>query len=177
MSSVNEKMTAIADAIRNKTGKTDKLTLDQMPIEIDSIGSGGVQSASGTYTLATDAVGIEIDVSNVGFVPDLAIVYLDDAELNYTNQPTKVWILQGQPDLLDFIGLAEPSNKEFTTTNIGVMFRGAKGTYTQATAATASNYIGKLTNSDEIVVQVGRPSSSYPVIAGTYKWFVYKIWG
>ena len=32
--SVNEKMTAIADAIRGKTGKTEPLTLDQMAAEI-----------------------------------------------------------------------------------------------------------------------------------------------
>lgn len=177
MSSVNEKMTAIADAIRNKTGKTNKLTLDQMPLEIDSIAIGGVQSASGTYTLANDAVGLEIDVSNVGFIPDLAIVYLDDAELEYTSQPTKVWILEYRPELIDFVGFPDPTNKEFATTNIGVAFRGPKGTYAQATAITNSNFIGKLTNSDKVVVKVGRPSSSYPVIAGTYKWFAYNIWG
>ena len=35
--SVNEKMTAIADAIRAKTGKTDALTLDRMPGEIGGL--------------------------------------------------------------------------------------------------------------------------------------------
>lgn len=35
--SVNEKMTAIADAIRAKTGGTDKLTLDQMAADIEAI--------------------------------------------------------------------------------------------------------------------------------------------
>lgn len=39
--SVNEKMTAIADAIRDKTGKTDTLTLDQMATEIAGIETGG----------------------------------------------------------------------------------------------------------------------------------------
>ena len=39
--SVNAKMTAIADAIRAKTGKSDLLTLDQMPTEIASISGGG----------------------------------------------------------------------------------------------------------------------------------------
>lgn len=38
--SVAEKMTAIADAIRNKTGKTDKLSLDEMATEINEISSG-----------------------------------------------------------------------------------------------------------------------------------------
>ena len=38
--SVAEKMTAIADAIRDKTGKTDKLSLDEMATEISEISSG-----------------------------------------------------------------------------------------------------------------------------------------
>ena len=36
-----EKLTAIADAIRGKTGKTDGLTLEQMPGEIEGIQTGG----------------------------------------------------------------------------------------------------------------------------------------
>lgn len=36
-----EKLTAIADAIRSKTGKTDGLTLDAMPGEIEGIQAGG----------------------------------------------------------------------------------------------------------------------------------------
>lgn len=38
---LTEKLTAIADAIRGKTGKTDGLTLDQMPGEIAGIQAGG----------------------------------------------------------------------------------------------------------------------------------------
>lgn len=58
-----DKLNAIGDAIRVKTGKTDKLTLDQMPNEIASIetGGGGTEPANpiieplsvtenGTYT-------------------------------------------------------------------------------------------------------------------------------
>lgn len=178
MSSVNEKMTAIADAIRNKTGKADKLTLDQMPLEIDSIASDGIPSVSGTYTLVSDsAYTMEIDVSNIGFIPDLAVVYLDDTELEYTSAPTKVWIVEFQPTLLNFVGLAEPTNKDFTTTNIAVTFRGVKGTYTAVVASTNANFIGKLTTDNKVIIKVGRISSSYPMIAGTYKWFAYNIWG
>jgi hypothetical protein len=36
-----DKLSAIGDAIRAKTGKTDKLTLDEMPKEIESIKTGG----------------------------------------------------------------------------------------------------------------------------------------
>lgn len=38
---LTDKLTAIADAIRGKTGKTDGLTLDQMPGEIAGIQAGG----------------------------------------------------------------------------------------------------------------------------------------
>ena len=38
---LTDKLTAIADAIRGKTGKTDGLTLDQMPAEIEGIQGGG----------------------------------------------------------------------------------------------------------------------------------------
>lgn len=36
-----DKLTAIADAIRGKTGKTEEMTLDQMPTEIAGIETGG----------------------------------------------------------------------------------------------------------------------------------------
>jgi hypothetical protein len=38
------KLTAIADAIREKTGKTGEMTLDQMPLEIAGIVAGGGSS-------------------------------------------------------------------------------------------------------------------------------------
>ena len=37
----SDKLSAIADAIRDKTGKNGLLTLDQMPDEIESISGGG----------------------------------------------------------------------------------------------------------------------------------------
>lgn len=49
--SVQEKMTAIADAIRAKTGKSEALTLERMAAEIAGIQTGGDSSgvASGIY--------------------------------------------------------------------------------------------------------------------------------
>ena len=38
---LTNKLSAIGDAIREKTGKTDLMTLDQMPVEISSITTGG----------------------------------------------------------------------------------------------------------------------------------------
>lgn len=48
--SVNEKMTALADAIREKTGRTDTLTLDEMVTAIQEIedgpGAGGIETCT-----------------------------------------------------------------------------------------------------------------------------------
>lgn len=38
---LTDKLSSIADAIRDKTGKTELLTLDQMPTEIAGIETGG----------------------------------------------------------------------------------------------------------------------------------------
>lgn len=51
--SVNSKMTAIADAIRGKTGKTDTLTLDQMATEIAGIETGGGSSEAAELIFET----------------------------------------------------------------------------------------------------------------------------
>lgn len=80
------KLNAIGDAIRRKTGKTDKLTLDQMPIEIASIetGGGGTTPANpiiealsvtenGTYTAPNGVDGYSPVTVNVP-IPDGYIV-------------------------------------------------------------------------------------------------------
>ena len=46
---LTDKLTSIADAIRSKTGKTDKLTLDAMVTEIDGIETGS--GTGGAFTL------------------------------------------------------------------------------------------------------------------------------
>ncbi len=73
-----DKLNAIGDAIRTKTGKTDKLTLDEMPMEIASIetGGGGTTPASpiieplsvtenGTYTAPASVDGYSPVMVNV----------------------------------------------------------------------------------------------------------------
>lgn len=47
--SVNEKMTAIADALRDKTGKTEKLTLAQIPTEIDDVYEAGKKAEQDSF--------------------------------------------------------------------------------------------------------------------------------
>ena len=61
---LTNKLTAIADAIRGKTGKTAQMTLDQMATEIAGIETGGGGSAiySGEFTPAENLTTISIDI-------------------------------------------------------------------------------------------------------------------
>lgn len=61
-----EKLTAVADAIRSKTGSTDEMTLDQMAAAISGIETGGGSSAfhSGSFTPAENVLTATVDVGN-----------------------------------------------------------------------------------------------------------------
>lgn len=73
--SVNAKMTAIADAIREKTGGTDALTLDQMAAAISGITVGGGGSAVPAWVKNTYDITIgENAVTNTSE----AIAYFND---------------------------------------------------------------------------------------------------
>lgn len=167
----------IADAIRGKTGTAGKLTIDQMAAAISGIvaGGGGAQSANGVYTLAAEASSMSIDITDIGFIPDVAVVYLDETNLEYTATPTKVWYMCYTPELLGSIGLGDQEFKSYTRTNIAVLWRGGKGLYVQQTAPLSTNYVGTSISDEGIKMYCSRSASAYPIIAGTYKWFVYKF--
>ena len=89
--SVNEKMTAIADAIRAKTGGMDKLTLDAMVNAIEGIQSnagGGAydfsgflnidEIASGTFVPAYVNSDIYIYRPSLNHVPRIMVAYSED---------------------------------------------------------------------------------------------------
>jgi protein-tyrosine phosphatase len=65
--SVNEKMSAIADAIREKTGSTDRLTLDEMATAINSIS------------------GLSTDIVEFSQMNDKVTAYLAEADEAYTD--------------------------------------------------------------------------------------------
>ena len=75
--SVYEKMTALANAIREKTGGTDLLTLDGMAEAVNGLEiGGGAKIATGTFIPSED-LGSSCDITithNLGEIPKLAIV-------------------------------------------------------------------------------------------------------
>ena len=173
---LDAQLTSIADAIRSKGGTTDQLTLAGMVDAINAIqtGSGGIQSASGEYSIAEDVASLSIDISDIGFVPDLVVAYLDETGMEYTSAPTKIWYLSYVPDIIDMVNVS--AIPQLTRTNVGVLWRGAEGTYIQQSAPVSANYVGTVKAETGIHIHLARGAAAYPIIAGTYKWFAYKIW-
>lgn len=78
---LTDKLTAIAEAIRGKTGGTEALTLDQMAAEIAGIetGGGGLAYDMGEFVLDADTVsgkGISVPHS-LGVTPEFICVWTD----------------------------------------------------------------------------------------------------
>ena len=87
-----EKLTAVADAIRGKTGGTEKLTLDGMATAIAGMeagGGGGLAYDMGEFVLDTDANQVKTTNGiphNLGDVPDFVLIWTDDfADLSAEN--------------------------------------------------------------------------------------------
>jgi hypothetical protein len=71
-----EKLNAIGDAIRGKTGGTDKLTLAQMAEAIAGIQTGGgVRVVTGTVTFAEDTTAHDF----LDEEPDVFVLYKEDS--------------------------------------------------------------------------------------------------
>ena len=85
---LTNKLTAIGNAIRGKTGKTELLTLDQMPTEISNIQGGGTVeeltiTSNGTYTPPTGIDGyapVVVNVPQDGAPPESAFTFTGDCE-------------------------------------------------------------------------------------------------
>lgn len=74
-------LTAIGDAIREKTGKEDLLTLEQMPQEIRGIesgGGGGLAYDTGEFVLDTDVTARKWINHNLGDIPEFVCIWTDD---------------------------------------------------------------------------------------------------
>lgn len=90
---LTDKLTNIANAIREKTGKSDVMTLDAMPDEIISIQTGGAAviesleiTSNGTYNAPDGVDGyspITVNVPQDGSPPDEAFVITGDCKYRF----------------------------------------------------------------------------------------------
>ena len=78
----SDKIKAIADAIRDKTHKSEKLTLDQMPQEIDSISGGGATPECGIVPTEYSSNGFVLSANSYGNVQSGACTHSTDGYIN-----------------------------------------------------------------------------------------------
>jgi hypothetical protein len=93
--SVNEKMTAIADEIRLRTKLTDKLTLDQMPIDIASLPSELGDVPTYVETEAQRVADIVAGLQNENTVSFIAMSDTHVAMNNAQNIASTTHVMQG----------------------------------------------------------------------------------
>lgn len=106
---LTDKLTAIGNAIREKTGGTDLLTLDQMPTEISNIQGGGTVeeltiTSNGTYTPPTGIDGyapVVVNVPQDGGLPAEALVLTGDCSYMFNNDKFK-WFIEKYGNQLTF---------------------------------------------------------------------------
>jgi hypothetical protein len=82
----SDKLSAIADAIRDKTGKSDTLTLDQMPEEIESISGGGATPTCGIVPTSWSPNGFVLSANSYGDIASYA--FAGDERVMHGYNPT-----------------------------------------------------------------------------------------
>lgn len=101
---LTEKLTAVADAIREKTGKTDAMTLDQMAAEIAGIsgmGGGGIEPTTsyltqGEISRTIAAYPFKPKYKNELIVWNTTGIYTSSSG-NTTPYAFLAWIINGKP--------------------------------------------------------------------------------
>lgn len=185
---LTEKLTAIADAIRGKTGKTEEMTLDQMATEIAGItggGGDGLPYDMGEFVLDSDMKGMHHRSGSgihhsLGEVPDFIVIWTDDfSDLNPDNL-SEQQVNVGYVWLNRITGL--PQRATSTATNeisLYIPFYVDSGSYRLNAFIPTSTvyYLGAdtfPTNNAFYLPQHG--SKEYWRTGVTYRYFVSKAW-
>ena len=176
-----DKLTAIADAIRGKTGGTALLTLDDMAAAIAGIPSGGGSGLDydmGEVVLENDTAGIPtISVNHqLGMTPGFILVWTDDfAGLSADNTATQQCNL-GYLWLDRPMGLDQRLTAAATGTAMTINFFIPSGDYRINFALpNTTAYLAVSPTADMLYLY--RIGNSHYWRAGiTYKYFVSKAW-
>ena len=188
---LTNKLTAIADAIRGKTGKSEEMTLDQMAIEIAGIsggGGGGLAYDMGEFVLDSDTHYLYTSKGDgipheLGETPDFILVWTDDfADLSADNlNPYGAHVNIGYIWLNGLTGVTQRvTSAIFSDFGLFASFVLNNGSYalSYSTPTSTSYFMGSsyFPTAEKIaLVALGATTQKYK--AGlTYKYFVSKAW-
>lgn len=179
-----DKLTAIADAIRGKTGGTALLTLDDMAAAIAGIPSGGGGGSGLAYDMGEFVLESDSNVTsptyishNFGEKPGFVLVWTDDY-VGVTNPD------EAYATALGFVWFNQIMGLENWFTN-SMKGEGTTVTFTQSKAAGGMNVVKPTSASytlpsDQVsaesfrLVRIG--NTTYYRGGTTYKYFVSKAW-
>lgn len=167
-----EKLTALADAVREKTGETGLLTLDTMTSLISSLEGGGGASlpngwGTGSFNTTPQTIKGDIEIEHgLDAVPDVVIVFCENTSpAGYAVRGLIRFNLS--PELDEETGLYYPNDSD------GRLFQfNATGT---ATTLLIDSGTGMDTNKT-IYIPKGNSYTMY-VPAFTYRWIAIKLGG
>lgn len=179
---LTNKLTAIADAIRGKTGKTEEMTLDQMPLEIAGIvaGWGGLAYDMGEFILSEDAndyKSVSIPHS-LGEIPGFVLVWTDDfSNLSAENPATQQCNL-GYLYCKNLFGILQKLTSAASTEGLTINFNLTSGDYRATVSApNSASYCAYTSIVKADSISVTKIGNGYYWRAGVkYKYFVSKAW-
>lgn len=182
-----DKLTAIADAVRTKTGGTELLTLDQMAAAIGGIsGGGGVTGLTydmGEFVLDADSTGWGKIYHNLGELPGFVLVWTDDY-VGVTNPDTVyatslgfLWMdrIMGLENWFSSSASGDGTTVNFTQSKSGTgmnVIKPTSKTYTMSVDGSAA--YAQVTPEYFQIVKIG--NTTYYRAGTVYKYFVSKAW-
>ena len=165
-----EKLTNIADAIRNKTGSTAEMSLEVMAeaiagIQTGSGSSGGITLLeSGSFTPASDITLYTVELTHI---PDLFICYAEVPQTDKSVLATDAAISVNIPQLASMM--------PYSTNNL-TNINGVIAWYDAAIHQMLSGYTSISKNGTGAIANINARSISYKLKAKTYKWETYRLW-
>lgn len=181
---LTDKLTAIADAVRAKTGGTELLTLDQMAAEIAGISGGGVTGLAydiGEFVFDTDTPSHKTPAvqHSLGEIPDCIIVWSDNWAGNTEVIDTTYGTMVGFMWFRELTGMTERGSTAVNVVNPIIIFMNiAKNEHRLSISVPTST--GYHVNLDTLTATEFYPpsygSSNYWRGGVTYKYFASKAW-
>lgn len=179
MATINDKMTAIADAIRVHTGGTEPLGLDAMAAAIAGLEMGG---GIGEYKVISGSVTPTADISSGGYylfrtgIPSsenfrsvFAMFFLDPENALSTSDKKSYELLYGYV----FKNIQAQQYDSNTTTDTRIVYR-SSSTTSDPSASTSTNYMKTIINNDEYCIYVAVSSSMKLIANRRYTWAVIR---
>ena len=177
---LTDKLTNIADAIREKTGSTRTMNLEEMAAAIAGITGGGVIGLAydmGEFVLDADTKHLDPTSihHNLGEVPEFILVWTDDFAGLSEENPAAQQCNLGYVWLKNLTGMLQRLSTAATGDSLAVNFNLVSGDYRiQPIAPNSAAYLTKQPTAEGLGLnQIG---NNYWRAGVTYKYFVSKAW-